>query len=691
MATLSEVLASALLGLSPPALGDDGVSPLVVPVSRASVVAARVLVTTAPTYTPPPGPGWWADDGDLSDEDHGIEQVDVGGIQVPFRSSVKSYRAADRRAIPFAAPSLGRSGRSAHAVDASKAYATKQNKVKFSLDADGGHRRHAIPDSFEQAMLHEESGRLWEACLREMAAHDDCKTWLVRDAKECYAEGREPIGCRWVFDTKIDATTRELLMWKARLVARGDQMIYLQDFIETYAGVCRHATLRLLLSLAALWSLVLTGADVSTAYLHAPLRDAKVWMYPPQGFPQTTPDGQPALLLLQMALYGLRQSAREWAITFREWLLAWAPPDGDGRFRRCESDPYMFVWRCSRGVFILLLWVDDFFMAHSHEGMRSEFMAAAADRFRLKDLGPLRQALGASVYQDLPNNSVTCNLERYILDATRRFGLHVDNSWADIPAPAALVRAVREAQPSLQEVAATTELFRVMSGVVVHVATFLRPDVQFAAQLLSSVAHRAGEDAMRLARRVLGYLARTAHLGLTYRRDTRSDTLLGGALPADLGVGSPHLPVDADHAADRSYTGWVFILAGAAVAWGTRAQVLPSLSSAEAELYGLSTAVAELLACLNVLEDMGLVFPGPIVLLTDSRGARLIATDCQAPARTRHIHRRWFFVRYHVDTRKILIKEVKGANNPSNFLTKAVGGASYARDREYVMGLRAEP
>ena len=101
--------------------------------------------------------------------------------------------------------------------------------------------------------------------------------------------------------------------------------------------------------------------------------------------------------------------------------------------------------------------------------------------------------------------------------------------------------------------------------------------------------------------------------------------------------------------------------------------------------------MAELLACLNVLEDMGLVFPGPIVLLTDSRGARLIATDCQAPARTRHIHRRWFFVRYHVDTRKILIKEVKGAHNPSNFLTKAVGGASYARDREYVMGLRAKP
>ena len=35
------------------------------------------------------------------------------------------------------------------------------------------------------------------------------------------------------------------------------------------------------------------------------------------------PNGEPALLQLRMALYGLRQSAREWAITLRDWLLAW--------------------------------------------------------------------------------------------------------------------------------------------------------------------------------------------------------------------------------------------------------------------------------------------------------------------------------------------------------------------------------
>ena len=122
--------------------------------------------------------------------------------------------------------------------------------------------------------------------------------------------------------------------------------------------------------------------------------------------------------------------------------------------------------------------------------------------------------------------------------------------------------------------------------------------------------------------------------------------------------------------------------------WGSRAQLLPSLSSTEAELYGLSTAVADLIASLNVLEEMGYVVAGPVSVYCDSRGARLLAVDCAAPARTRHIHRRWFFVRYYADTGKVKVKEIKGVNNPANFMTKAVGGASFARDRSYALGMR---
>ena len=81
-------------------------------------------------------------------------------------------------------------------------------------------------------MCHEDAPEIWKAILTEMQAQEDCGTWVQRCANECYSEGRQPIDCRWVFDTKIDITSQMLLLWKARLVARGDQMVYLRDFFD---------------------------------------------------------------------------------------------------------------------------------------------------------------------------------------------------------------------------------------------------------------------------------------------------------------------------------------------------------------------------------------------------------------------------------------------------------------------------
>ena len=84
----------------------------------------------------------------------------------------------------------------------------------------------------------------------------------------------------------------------------------------------------------------------------------------------------------------------------------------------------------------------------------------------------------------------------------------------------ALARECRAAKPSPVEAEEHDAVCRVLTGIVVHTATFVRCDVQllqYASQLLSSLPSGAAKQ--RLARRVLGYLARTEALRLTYHRD----------------------------------------------------------------------------------------------------------------------------------------------------------------------------
>jgi hypothetical protein len=44
-------------------------------------------------------------------------------------------------------------------------------------------------------------------------------------------------------------------------------------------------------------------------------------------------------------------------------------------------------------------------------------------------------------------------------------------------------------------------------------------------------------------------------------------------------------------------------------------------------------------------------------------------------------------VRYYAKEGRLVVVLVKGAHNPANFLTKAVGGKPFAEDRAYAMGL----
>ena len=138
---------------------------------------------------------------------------------------------------------------------------------------------------------------------------------------------------------------------------------------------------------------------------------------------------------------------------------------------------------------------------------------------------------------------------------------------------------------------------------------------------------------------------------------------------------------DSNHDVAPSVTAYVFMLAGAAVCWMCRLQKVSSISSSESEFYSLSSCVAMSIHMRNMLTELGEKDVGQVDILCDSRGARMLAVHNRSTSRTRHIHRRWFFVTHYSHSGKVKITAVASDDNWSNMLTKPLAKLEFLRDR----------
>ena len=93
-------------------------------------------------------------------------------------------------------------------------------------------------------------------------------TWIL----VALPDGRRAIGSVWVYKVKRGANG-EIVKFKARICARGDQQISDVDFSEIFAPTVRYTTLRVLLALAAYYSLEVLQFDVCTAFLNAEVNE----------------------------------------------------------------------------------------------------------------------------------------------------------------------------------------------------------------------------------------------------------------------------------------------------------------------------------------------------------------------------------------------------------------------------------
>ena len=92
------------------------------------------------------------------------------------------------------------------------------------------------------------------------------------------------------------------------------------DYFETFSPVVKHATIRLVFTLAITHHWDIQHIDVNNAFLNGDLEET-VYMAQPKGF--VDPHKPHFVCKLRKALYGLKQAPRAWYDRLKRTLLQW--------------------------------------------------------------------------------------------------------------------------------------------------------------------------------------------------------------------------------------------------------------------------------------------------------------------------------------------------------------------------------
>lgn len=205
---------------------------------------------------------------------------------------------------------------------------------------------------------------------------------------------KKVVSCKWLYKVKfkLDGNVDR---YKARLVARGFTQTEGLDYFDTFAPVAKMATVRVLLSLAAVNGWSVTQMDVN-AFLHGQLQE-EVYMAIPPGYVLTAEHlhsmtDRPLVCRLIKSIYGLKQAPRVWAKKFCSVLLSYG-------FTQTHTDHSLFVYRSD---------------------LITKIKAYLSTHFKIKDLGPLKYFLGIEIARSV--KGFYLNQRKYSLDIIKDVG-----------------------------------------------------------------------------------------------------------------------------------------------------------------------------------------------------------------------------------------------------------------------------
>ncbi|RVW62000.1 Retrovirus-related Pol polyprotein from transposon RE1 [Vitis vinifera] len=341
----------------------------------------------------------------------------------------------------------------------------------------------SLPKSTHEALSHPG----WrQAMVDEMAALHSNGTWdLV-----VLPSGKSTVGCRWVYAVKVGP----------------DGQI---------------ASVRLLLSMAAMCSWPLYQLDIKNAFLHGDLAE-EVYMEQPPGF---VAQGESGLVCrLRRSLYGLKQSPRAWFSRFSSVVQEFG-------MLRSTADHSVFYHHNSLGQCIyLVVYVDDIVITGSDQDGIQKLKQHLFTHFQTKDLGKLKYFLGIEIAQS--SSGVVLSQRKYALDILEETGM-LDCKPVDTPMDPNVKLVPGQGEPL-----GDPGRYRRLVGKLNYL-TITRPDISFPVSVVSQFLQSPCDSHWDAVIRILRYIKSTPGQGVLY--ENRGHTQL---LVTQMQIGLAHPQID---------------------------------------------------------------------------------------------------------------------------------------------------
>jgi hypothetical protein len=468
----------------------------------------------------------------------------------------------------------------------------------------------------------------------------DC--WRVIPTSEVSST---PIPLKWVFTYKTNSSGY-VIRCRSRIVVRGD----LQEdhtIISTYAATLAARSFRVAMALAAHFDLEIKQYDVVNAFINA-RRDTNsvpVACKLPDGFKA------PGMSVeIDRALYGMKDSPALWYRDLHSTLSKM-------KLIPCKEEPCIFMDEHRKAI--IVFFVDDVLILYHKDDqtLTDELVSGLNKAYEMREMGNIEWFLGIRVIRDRAARKVWLVHDGYIEKIAKKFGQdQAKCPSTPLPGVELVTRTGSQAHPMY------VKLYQEKVGSVLYTAIMIRPDIAFAAAILSRFLTNPSPEHMTAVGWTIAYLWGTRFLAIEYGGLRNECQLL--------------IASDASFADDtetrRSSQGYTMSLFGGLIAWKAARQSTISTSTTQAELLGVESTAKETMALQRFFKELRLGLDDPWTIFCDNQQTiRLIVGENERiSTKLRHvdIQNMWLRQEHGIGTFKV--EYLQTGEMPADGLTK---------------------